>query len=161
MDTPTTTLAQNATPGSSATGILDPAKPEHEKALRKLERDLIMWFTTTSTDGRPHAVPVWFFWHEGAVLVFSRAEAVKVKHVRRGSPVLVHLDAGKFGNDVVVLNGTAEVSRRPAAQWITEFRDAYASKYDEAIEEYGMSLDDITATFDTAIVFTPERVTAW
>ncbi|GAA4383178.1 hypothetical protein GCM10023152_33530 [Agromyces bauzanensis] len=106
-------------------------------------------------------MPVWFFWHDGRALVFSRPDAVKVEHVRRGSPVLVHLESGRFGNDVVVLTGTAQISSRSAAEVITEFRDAYESKYAEAITDYGMSLDAISEMFNTPIVFTPERLMAW
>lgn len=138
-----------------------PTTPEREKARGKLERDLICWFVTTHPDGRPHAVPVWFFWHDDRLFVFSRPDAVKVGHVRRGSPVLVHLEGGQFGNDVVVLNGTAEISNRSSAETLADFRDAYQAKYAEAIADYGMSLDEIAEMFSTAIVFTPERLLAW
>ncbi|WP_136709654.1 pyridoxamine 5'-phosphate oxidase family protein [Agromyces sp. H66] len=140
---------------------LEPTTPEREKAHGKLERDLICWFTTTYPDGRPHAVPTWFFRHDERLFVFSRPDAVKVAHVRRGSPVLVHLESGRFGNDVVVLSGTAEISSRSTTEVLREFRDAYETKYAEAIADYGMSLDEIAELFSTAIVFTPERLMAW
>lgn len=106
-------------------------------------------------------VPMWFFWHDDRLLLFSRPDAVKVAHVRRGSPVLIHLEGGRFGNDVVVLNGTAEISNRSSAKTLADFRDAYEAKYTEAIADYGMSLDEIVELFSTAIVFTPERLLAW
>lgn len=106
-------------------------------------------------------VPMWFFWHDDRLLLFSRPDAVKVAHVRRGSPVLIHLEGGRFGNDVVVLNGTAEISNRSSAETLADFRDAYEAKYTEAIADYGMSLDEIVELFSTAIVFTPERLLAW
>jgi PPOX class probable F420-dependent enzyme len=142
--------------------ILDSANPAHEKALRMLRTDLIAWFTTVDSHGSPHAVPVWFFWHGGRVVVFSEPQTVKVQHVRRGSPVLVHLQAGgPFGDDVLVLNGRAEVSERPAAEWLAEFGDAYTAKYAEAAADFGMTLDEMPQRFSTALVFTPERVLTW
>ncbi|WP_350348845.1 pyridoxamine 5'-phosphate oxidase family protein [Agromyces sp. G08B096] len=143
------------------TELFDPSVPAHAKALEKLERDLIVWFTTVRANGEPHAVPVWFWWHEGRLLVFSEPTTAKVAHVRRGSPVLVHLQGDRFGEEVVVMNGRAEISERPAAEWLAAFRDAYEAKYADAIRDYGMGLDDIAAKFDTVIVFTPDRLMAW
>lgn len=144
-----------------ANTLLDREKAEHAKALGKLEHDLIAWFTTVGADGAPHAVPVWFFWHDGHVLVFSEPGTVKVAHVRAGSPVLVHLEAGVFGNEVVIIDGTAEISGRSTADWLTEIGGAYEQKYERAIADYGSSLRQIAETFDTAIVVTPTRVRAW
>lgn len=144
------------------TTIFDISSPAHEKALRMLERDLIAWITTVGPDGRPHAVPVWFFWDGDRVIIFSEPGTRKVAHIRAGSPVLVHLQAGgRFGDDVVILNGRAELSDRPAAEWLAGFRDDYVEKYTDAIADYGMPLEKISETFSTAIVFTPDAVKAW
>ncbi|WP_375383682.1 pyridoxamine 5'-phosphate oxidase family protein [uncultured Microbacterium sp.] len=142
--------------------IFDIALPAHEKALRMLERDLIAWITTIDAQGRPHAVPVWFMWHGERVVVFSEPGTQKVRHIRAGSPVLVHLQAGgTFGGDVVILNGHAEISERPASEWLAGFRDDFVEKYEAAIADYGMPLEKITETFSAAIVFTPEAIKAW
>ncbi|MGP3536378.1 pyridoxamine 5'-phosphate oxidase family protein [Microbacterium sp. RD1] len=138
-----------------------PGDPANEAAIDLLEKRIIAWFTTVDADGAPHAVPVWFFWHDGRVVVFSRAATAKVAHVRAGSPVLVHLETGAFGNEVVILRGTAEVSERSSAQWLAHFRPAYEEKYAAAVADYGQPLDAIVATFSTALVFTPETVLAW
>ncbi|KAA9157352.1 hypothetical protein F6B41_05835, partial [Microbacterium lushaniae] len=142
-------------------GVIDPHEPAHVKALQLLQERLIAWFTTVDAAGRPHAVPVWFFWHDGRIIVFSEADTVKVTHVRRGSPVLVHLDTGAFGSEVVILRGTATISERDAASWLAEFGEGYEKKYAAAIADYGMPLEGISATFSTAIVFTPERLQTW
>lgn len=130
-------------------------------AIALLEKRVIAWFTTVDPHGAPHAVPVWFFWHDGAVLVFSEDATAKVRHVRAGSPVLVHLETGTFGNEVVILSGDAEISDRDSASWLAEFRDAYIAKYDAAIADYGQGVDDIMRTFSTTIVFRPRSVLAW
>lgn len=132
------------------------------KALRMLENDLLAWFVTTARDGTPRAVPVWFLWHEGRVIVMSEPQTGKVAAVRRGAPVLVHLQAGgPFGDDVVILHGAAEISEQTTTEWLAENRDAYVGKYAEAIADYGASLDDIAVKFSTIIVFTPERIQTW
>lgn len=127
-----------------------------------LEHDLIAWFVTTASDGTPRSAPVWFFWQDEKVLIVSEPTAFKVAAVRRGAPVLIHLQAGgPFGDDVVILHGRAEIAPHPSADWLTKNRDAYVAKYGAGIEDYGMPLDDIAAKFSTQIVFTPERVQAW
>jgi len=141
--------------------VFDAAVPAHAMALQKLDTDLIMWLVTVRPDGRPHAVPVWFYPHDGRLLVFSEPEAAKVRHVRAGSPVQVHLESGAFGNEIVVLDMAAEVSDRSTSEWLPLFRDAYATKYAAAITDYGMALDDIAARFSTVLVLTPTRLTAW
>jgi PPOX class probable F420-dependent enzyme len=141
---------------------IDLSAPEHEKARRMLAHELIAWFTTVSPEGRPHAVPVWFFWHDGAAHVFSEPHTVKVRHVRAGSPVLLHLNAGgPFGDDVVILDGAAEVSDRDAASVLADFRDGYLEKYADAIADYGLPIEEIQAKFSAVLVFTPERLLTW
>lgn len=142
--------------------MLDMSAPEYDKARGMLENDIIAWFTTIGDDGVPHAVPVWFFWHDGRILVFSQPETVKVQHVRAGSPVLVHLHAGgPHGDDVVILTGTAEVSARSAAEWTEEIREPYLAKYAEAIEGFGLPVEALNERYSAALVFTPEKILAW
>ncbi|PWD51041.1 hypothetical protein C8046_10670 [Serinibacter arcticus] len=140
----------------------DPENDAHAKALGMLERDLIAWIVTTAEDGSPRAVPVWFFWHDGRLSILSEPGSHKVAHVRRGSPVLVHLQAGgPFGDDVVVLRGSAEVLDRGTLSWLEDHREAYSAKYAEAIEAYGMPIEDIVEKFSTVLTFTPEHLLAW
>jgi PPOX class probable F420-dependent enzyme len=143
------------------TPLFDTNDPAHEKALGKLDHDVIAWFTTVAQNGEPHSVPVWFLWRHGILLVMSEPNAEKVKHVRGGSPVLLHLEGGEYGNDVVVLNGTAEISKRTAAEWLPEIADVYTDKYRAAIEEFGMGVDAIMERYSTVIVVTPTKLTAW
>lgn len=141
--------------------VIDAGDPAHQKALRLLRERIIAWFTTVDAGGRPHAVPVWFLWHDGRLFVFTRPDTKKAANVRRGSPVLVHLDTGPFGSEVVIVHGSAEVSDRDALSWLAEFRETYERKYAEAIADYGQPLEDIVAIFSTVLIVTPERLQTW
>ncbi len=144
------------------TSVLDVNDEKGAKALRMLEEDLIGWITTIAKDGTPRAVPVWFWWEDGRIHVLSEPKTGKVAHIRRGSPVLFHLEAGgPFGDDVVILHGSAEIASESTAQWLAPRRDAYIAKYADAIEAYGMGVDEMADTFSTMIVFTPERAQTW
>jgi PPOX class probable F420-dependent enzyme len=143
-------------------GTIDLTGDENEKTRRMLREETIAWFTTVSADGRPHAVPVWVLWFDDRVIVFSQPGTVKVAHVRAGSPVLVHLNAGgPHGDDVVILEGRAEVSDRPSSAWLEDFGEEYFRKYSDAIEAFGMSAGDIAERYSAALVFTPEKLLAW
>jgi PPOX class probable F420-dependent enzyme len=144
------------------TTLLNADDPIHAKALRMLDDDLIAWFVTTARDGSPRAVPVWFLWQGGRMVVMSEPETGKVAAIRRGAPVLMHLQAGgPFGDDVVILHGTAEVAEQSMSEWLAANREAFVDKYDEAIDSYGAPMDAIAEKYSTVIVFTPTRVQAW
>ncbi len=144
------------------TALLNPDVPADAKALGMLEHDLIAWFATTAADGGLRAVPVWFFWDDGRVVVMSEPKTGKVAAVRRGAPVLLHLQAGgPYGDDVVILHGTAEIADESMSTWLEENREAFVAKYAAAIADYGTPVDDIAEKFSTVIVFTPERIQAW
>ena len=140
---------------------LDPSDPAQAAVLDRLRTDEIGWFTTVRADGSPHAVPVWFFWHEGRVIVLSEPDTAKVRNVRRGSPVLLHLETAPGGDGVVVLSGPARISERSATEWLVEVGEAYEEKYRRAIAAFGMPLPDIAARFSTVLELTPTRLQHW
>ena len=141
--------------------VLDPADPVHAEVLARLASDHIGWLTTVRADGSPHAVPVWFLWHDGRLLVMSEPRTAKVTNVRRGSPALLHLHTRADGNGVVVLSGPAVVSDRTSTQWLPEIGDAYTAKYAEAMVAYGMGLEPIAEKFHVVIELVPTDLQAW
>jgi PPOX class probable F420-dependent enzyme len=140
---------------------LDPADPVHAEVLARLALDQIGWFTTVRADGSPHAVPVWFLWHHGRLLVMSEPRTTKVADVRRGSPALLHLHTRADGDGVVVLSGPAVISDRSATQWLPEIGEAYTAKYAEAMVGYGMGLEAIAEKFHVVIELAPTDLLAW
>ncbi|MET0784583.1 MAG: pyridoxamine 5'-phosphate oxidase family protein [Leifsonia flava] len=151
----------SSTSGAAASALFDQANPAHVKALEKLDSEIIAWITTVRSDGAPRSVPVWFLWHEGTVLVMSEPTTAKVQAIRRGSAVQLHLETGPFGSEVVILSGSAEISETDATGWLPRIRDAYSTKYAEAMADYGMDIEPIMAQFSSVIVFTPEKLSAW
>ena len=140
---------------------LDHTDPAQAAVLDRLGTDEIGWFTTVRGDGSPHAVPVWFFWHDGRVIVLSEPDTAKVRNVRRGSPVLLHLETAPGGDGVVVLSGRARISERSATEWLAEIGEAYEEKYRQAIAAFGMPLPDIAERFSTVLELTPTRLQHW
>ena len=74
----------------------------------RLARSRNYWICTTRADGRPHSIPVWGFWMEGAFYFGTARSSRKARNLARNPAVSVHLDSG---DDVVILEGIAvEVS---------------------------------------------------
>lgn len=140
---------------------LDPADPVHAQVLARLAADTIGWLTTVRADGSPHAVPVWFLWHDGRLLVMSEPGTTKVANVQRDPRALLHLHTLADGNGVVVLSGRASLSDRPAPRWLPEIGEAYTAKYAEAMVAYGMGLEPIAERFHVVIEIEPTDLTAW
>lgn len=80
------------------------------------------WIVTTRPDGRPHAMPVWGLWLDGAVHWGSSPSSVKAKNVAHDPRVAVHLESG---DEVVILEGEAE-----AFALDDRLADAYREKYE-------------------------------
>ena len=83
-----------------------------------------IWVSTTRPDGRPHAVPVWYFWDGKNIYFISGRSLQKSRNLARQPWIVVH--AGD-GDDVIILEGQAEVVRdRDELEWIDK---AYRDKY--------------------------------
>jgi hypothetical protein len=61
------------------------------------------WICTTRPDGRPHSIPVWGFWIDGAVFFGTARASRKARNLAHQPRVSIHLDSG---DDVVILEGT-------------------------------------------------------
>jgi PPOX class probable F420-dependent enzyme len=82
----------------------------HAHVEQRLRTDWWIWLTTVRPDGRPHVILVGFFWDGQTFLMFSEPNKQKVRNVRHNPHVMLALDGtGKLGDDVVVVEGTAEL----------------------------------------------------
>jgi nitroimidazol reductase NimA-like FMN-containing flavoprotein (pyridoxamine 5'-phosphate oxidase superfamily) len=77
-------------------------------AEERLTRSRNYWICTARPDGRPHSIPVWGFWADGAFYFGTGRSSRKGKNLAYKSAISVHLESG---DDVVILEGSAvEVS---------------------------------------------------
>jgi hypothetical protein len=102
------------------------------------------WLCTTRRDGRPHAMPVWGLWMDGAVCFDTDRASQKGRNIALNPAAVVHLESG---DDVVVLEGVIEESRD--AGLLQRFDDAYEAKY------------GVRPGSTAALVLRPRRVLAW
>lgn len=116
---------------------------------QRLRTDHWVWLITVRPDGRPHVVLVGFFWDGQTFLIFSQPNRQKLRNVRHNPQVMLALDGtGKMGDDVVVVEGTAELLNETSLS-IMSANPAIEAKYEEwqhLIREAG-SDHDWQATF--------------
>jgi hypothetical protein len=89
-----------------------------------LERSKSYWISTVRADGRPHAMPVWGIWIDGALMFSTGRRSLKGRNLARSPEVIAHLESG---DDVVVLEGAVEEGRD--AELLGRYVEAYEAKY--------------------------------
>src|SRR5579872_81472 len=117
----------------------------------RLNNDLITWLTTVRPDGRPHTVPVWFLWDGSTILIF-RAIKAKVHELKQNPNVTLALDPSKNGDDIVVVEGTAELVEDVN---ITATLPAFAKKYDALLKEMGWTAEMMAPNYPHVVRVTP------
>lgn len=95
-------------------------------ARERLERARNYWVCTVRPDGRPHAAPVWGVWAENALYFETALTSQKARNLAANPAIVVHLESG---DEVVIVEGTAEQAGSLPAERSQQISDAYAAKY--------------------------------
>jgi hypothetical protein len=72
------------------------------------------WICTARPDGRPHSIPVWGFWIDGALYFGTARSSRKARNLAHNPALSIHLESG---DDVVILEGIAtevDLADKPA-----------------------------------------------
>lgn len=127
---------------------LDSNDPEQAHTAERLRTAEILWLATVRPDGRPHLVPVWFLWEGETILIFSKPNNQKIRNLRQNPAVTVSLDATGRGNDVIVLEGTAQFVDDPDT---TTALPAYANKYADLLADMQWTAETMAKEYSQAI----------
>ena len=133
--------------------MLDVTKEKDAHIDQRLRDNIIIWLSSVRANGSPHTAAVWFLWHEGHILIFSQ-DNQKMRNLRQNPRVSLALDDTKGGDDVVTIEGTAELVNDPA---ITPTLPAYAEKYAGKLKEMGWTAEHMSKSYNQAIRITPTR----
>lgn len=71
-------------------------------AEERLTKSRHYWICTARPDGRPHSIPVWGFWLDGALYFGTGRSSRKARNLAHRPAVSVHLESG---DDVVIMEG--------------------------------------------------------
>ena len=123
------------------------------EAEERLKAAKNYWIATATPDGRPHAVPVWGLWIDGALYFGMGAKTRTARNLTANPRVSVHLESG---DEVVVLEGTIEVLRNPDPTLSKALDDGSAEKYD-----WRPSSEQSEPVGEGNFVFRPRVAFAW
>ena len=107
--------------GGEADQVLD-----WEQVEQRLADAPNYWLSTVAPDGRPHARPVDGVWVEGALCFGGSPDTQWVRNLHENQALSVHLPSGE---DVVILEGTAEYVTDPAHPLADASTAASKAKY--------------------------------
>jgi len=125
-----------------------------KRVARRLQDEQIIWLTTTGGDGAPQPRPVWFFWNGETVLIYSRPNAAKVRHIGKHAQVALNFNSTPTGGDIVVILGEADIVDAVSEADVS----AYLVKYAEGIASINLTPDSMLEMYRTAIVVTPAKL---
>ena len=144
------THEDTAMDGPTPAGVIDPrysmpgaAPTPWAEVLARLDRAQVALFTTVRADGRPHATPVAFVWHSGAIHVTTGVDEQKAHNLAHGRGCLVSVvsDALDEGLDVVMEANAERVMDTRALEAIAK---AYVDRYGEVFR-FGVDGEHLTS----------------
>jgi PPOX class probable F420-dependent enzyme len=138
--------------------MLDLSTARDRHVDERLRSEPIIWLATTRPDGRPHNIPVWFWWDGETVLIFSQPNNQKIRNLRHSSHAVLTLNAIDDGEDVVIIEGTAELVDRPAGELMLP---AFGEKYADLFVRIKSDPAKMAAEYNQPIRVTPTKFIAW
>lgn len=138
--------------------MLDITTEWGQHAEERLRSNIIGWLTTVGSDGRPYTSAIWFLWDGSTILVFSQPHKQKIRNLSKNPRITLALDDTKGGDDVVVVEGTAELLDNPE---VSLLQPAYLEKYGAAIQGMGSTPEALAADYSRAIRITPTKFKSW
>ena len=126
---------------------------------RHLDNEYVIWLTTVDSNLVPQPRPVWFIWDNDSILIFSKPNAYKVRHIQKHPNVSLHFNTDDTGDKhVIVLTGEAMIDSNclPAINI-----PAYIEKYKRGIADINMTPESLSAEYSCAIRIKPTNLRGW
>jgi len=92
------------------------------------------------------------------VLLFSQPNKQKVRNLRKNARVTLALDDTQEGEDVVIVEGTAELLDDPA---LSMRMPEYVEKYGAMMQDMGYTPEIYAGEFSLGIRITPTKIRNW
>ncbi len=129
------------------------------KVENMLNIEQVIWFITTGADLTPQPRPVWFVWDGSSFLIFSQAQAHKVRHVSVHPRVALNFNTDETGDGTVIsFSGSARIDLEtpPAHE-----NPGYMKKYGQGIKALKMTPQQFSQEYCVAIRVEPDGLRGW
>ena len=128
-----------------------------EPKLADRAAEKIGWLTTVTPKGRPAPRPVWFVLDGDDIVVFSKPDTAKLRHLEANPEVSFHLNGNESGGAILVVNGTAHVEDGKASE-----APGYLDKYGASYDAIGFATPEaFDAEYSVRIRVVPDRSWGW
>lgn len=128
-----------------------------EPKLADRAAEKIGWLTTVTPKGRPAPRPVWFVLDGDDILVFSKPDTAKLRHLEANPEVSFHLNGNESGGAILVVNGKARVEAGKASE-----APGYLDKYGASYAAIGFEKpEEFDAEYSVRIRVVPDRSWGW
>lgn len=95
-------------------------------AEERLTRSHAYWLSTTRPDGRPHAMPVWAVWLDGALFFSTGGKSRKTRNLAHRSECVITTE---LAEEAVIVEGTASLVPTAAPRVEAAYRKKYGMGY--------------------------------
>lgn len=126
-----------------------------QRALQRIQAELVLWLTTISPSGVPQPRPVWFVWDGSTFLIYSAARAKKIVHIAQNPHVALHFNTNANGEDIQVILGKATIDGSAPPP---DLNGAYLNKYRAGIYSLAMDEKRYASIFSVALRIEPFRL---
>ena len=135
-------------------GTEDPAA----RAEGLLRHEPVLWLSTASPDGRPHLVPIWFWWDGTSVLIASKPNARKIANLRANPDCMLAIGDAAADFDVALIEARAQLTTLATR---TLLDAGLFDKYRDRMLAIGLAHREFEATYCQVIRITPVRWLPW
>ena len=118
----------------------------------------VVWLSTVCPDGRPHLVPIWFWWDGTSVLVASKPNARKIANLRLNPSCMLAVGDAAADFDVALIEARAELTSIPTRAVLDA---GLFGKYRDRMLAIGLERDEFEATYSQVVRITPNRCLPW
>jgi PPOX class probable F420-dependent enzyme len=129
-----------------------------QRIRKELHDELVVWMTTTSSDGTPQPNPVWFVTDGDDVIVYSHHSAARNTNIERNPRVALNFNSDFHADRMSVIIGTAAVD--PTLPPTKDHAD-FQRRYGTLIPGIDMTIEEHSDTYSVPIRITPTKIRGW
>jgi PPOX class probable F420-dependent enzyme len=123
-----------------------------------LTHEPVIWLSTVRPDGRPHLIPIWFWWDGGSLLFASKPDACKVANLRANTACMLAVGDPMADLDVALIEARVELASISTGDLLAS---GLLAKYADKMAAIGLSPATFADTYRQVVRLVPTRWLPW
>lgn len=123
-----------------------------------LDREAVVWLSSVRPDGRPHLIPIWFWWDGEAVLFASKPQACKVANLRANGECMLAIGDPEDDFDVALIEARADFITMPTEELLAA---GLLAKYRDRMHAAELTATTFAKTYSQVVRIVPTRWLPW